>query len=124
MVAARSSVRVNVAIEAGIAEIAVIVATGSRAATGSSNKDRSKGRIDPLVAAVMAVGHAARMPAPTVRRLNEELNAVLASPDARALLAREGADPRPSTPSNFRNLIHSDIVRWGQLAKQANIQID
>ena len=67
---------------------------------------------------------AARMPAPTVRRLNEALNAVLASPDARALLAREGADPRPSTPSNFRNLIHSDIVRWGQLAKQANIQID
>lgn len=66
----------------------------------------------------------ARMPVPMVKRLNEELNAVLALPDVREILAREGAAPQPSTPEEFRSLIRSDVARWTQLIKDAGIQLD
>ena len=66
----------------------------------------------------------ARTPANIVKRLNEELNAALASPDIKELLAREGASPRPGTPEDFGKLIRSDITRWNRLIKDANIQIE
>jgi tripartite-type tricarboxylate transporter receptor subunit TctC len=65
-----------------------------------------------------------RLPTAVVKRLNEKLNAVLALPDVRELLAREGAAPHPGMPEDFRNLIHSEIARWGQLINDANIQIE
>jgi tripartite-type tricarboxylate transporter receptor subunit TctC len=66
----------------------------------------------------------ARMPAGMVKRLNEELNAVLALPDVKEVLAREGTTPQPSTPEEFGNLIRSDITRWTRLIKDNNIQVE
>jgi tripartite-type tricarboxylate transporter receptor subunit TctC len=66
----------------------------------------------------------ARMPAGVVKRLNEELNAVLALPDVKELFTREGATPKPSTPQELGNLIRSDITRWTRLIKENGIQIE
>lgn len=66
----------------------------------------------------------AKMPAALVKRLNEELNAVLTQPDVRELLAREGAVPKPGTPEEFRVEIGSEIARWGKLIKEAKIEIE
>ena len=66
----------------------------------------------------------ARLPAPLLKRFNEELNAVLALPDVRELLAREGALPRPGTPEDFQKLIRSELARWSQLIKGTHIQLD
>ena len=66
----------------------------------------------------------ARLPAPVLKRLNEELNAVLALPDVREVLAREGAEPRPSTPEEFGKLISSDLARWGRLIKDTHIKVE
>ena len=66
----------------------------------------------------------AKLPAPVVQRLNAELNAALASPEVRDLLAREGAVPHPGTPEQFRTLIRTDLARWAQLIKDANIQTE
>jgi tripartite-type tricarboxylate transporter receptor subunit TctC len=66
----------------------------------------------------------ARMPPAVLKRLNEELNAVLSLPDVRETMAREGAGPQTSTPEEFRSLIRSDIARWSQLIKDANIQLE
>ena len=66
----------------------------------------------------------ARLPAPVVKRLNDELNAVLALPEMREVLAREGATPRPSTPEEFGKLIGSDLARWAKLIKDAHIQVE
>lgn len=66
----------------------------------------------------------ANMPPAVVQRLNTELNAVLAQPDMRDLLAREGATPRPSTPAAFATLIQTEIGRWAKVIKDANIQIE
>ena len=66
----------------------------------------------------------ARLPAPIVKRLNEELNAVLATPEMKDMLAREGASPRPGTPDDFAKLIRAELARWTKLIKDANIQIE
>ncbi len=66
----------------------------------------------------------ARMPAPIVKRLNDELNAVLVMPEVRDMLTREGAAPQPSSPEEFRNVIRADIARWSKLIKDANIQLE
>ncbi|MDM0021821.1 tripartite tricarboxylate transporter substrate binding protein [Variovorax saccharolyticus] len=66
----------------------------------------------------------ARLPAPVVKRLNEELNAVLALPDVSELLAREAATPKPGTPGQFGQLIRDDFTRWNRLIKDAHIQAE
>ena len=66
----------------------------------------------------------ARLPPPIVKRLNEELNAVLALPEVRELLAREGATPRPGTPQEFGKLIGAELARWGKLIKEAHIRTE
>jgi tripartite-type tricarboxylate transporter receptor subunit TctC len=59
-----------------------------------------------------------------VTRMNQELNAVLATPEFKELLAREGATPQPTTPAEFGTLIHTELNRWTQLIKDAQIPIE
>jgi tripartite-type tricarboxylate transporter receptor subunit TctC len=66
----------------------------------------------------------ARTPAAILKRLNEELNAILALPDMQALLAREGATPQPGTPAEFRAVVQGDLARWTGLIKDSNIQVE
>jgi tripartite-type tricarboxylate transporter receptor subunit TctC len=64
------------------------------------------------------------LPAPVLKRLNDELNTALGLADVRDLLAREGATPRPGTPEGFSNLIRSEVARWSQLIKDAHIELE
>ena len=66
----------------------------------------------------------ARLPAPIVKRLNEELNAALSQPDGTEQLAREGAMALPGKPGEFGSLIRSEVVRWTKLIKDNNIQLE
>ena len=66
----------------------------------------------------------ARMPPAIVTRLNQELNAVLALPDVKELLAGEGASPQPTTPEQFGALIRSDLMLWTRLIKEQNIHVE
>lgn len=66
----------------------------------------------------------AAMPADVARRLNQELNAVLALPDVSEALAREGLEPRPGAPETLGTLVRTDIGRWGRLIRDNNIQVD
>ena len=66
----------------------------------------------------------AGMPAPVVRRLNDELRAVLDDASVKDVLARESATPQPSTPEELGALVRSDLARWTQLIKDRGIQID
>ena len=66
----------------------------------------------------------AKLPAAIVKQVNEALNAALAMPEVRDLLAREGAVPHPGTPEQFATLIGSDLARWNKLIKDANIQTE
>jgi len=66
----------------------------------------------------------AKMPPALVKRINEELNAVLAVPEVKDVLAREAATPRPGTADEFGKLIANDLERWSKLIKEAKIQVE
>jgi tripartite-type tricarboxylate transporter receptor subunit TctC len=66
----------------------------------------------------------ARMPPEVVKRVNDELNAVLVQPEVRELLAREVAVPTPGTPDDFGKLMAFEVTRWSKLIKDANIKME
>jgi tripartite-type tricarboxylate transporter receptor subunit TctC len=65
----------------------------------------------------------ANLPAPIVKRLNEEINKLLASPELRQRLSGEALEPMPMSPEQFGQYMRDDIARWSRLAKARNIEI-
>ena len=61
-------------------------------------------------------------PASVVKRLNTEVNAVLARPDIRARIEETtGGEISTTTPEELRTRIDSDVKRWVQLVADAKI---
>jgi tripartite-type tricarboxylate transporter receptor subunit TctC len=66
----------------------------------------------------------ANLPAPIVKRLNEEINKLLESPDLRERLSGEALEPMPMSPAEFGKYMRDDIAKWSKLAKDRNIQLN
>lgn len=66
----------------------------------------------------------AGLPTPIVKKINDALNAALAQPDVKELLAKQGGTPRPGTPDAFGNLVRADLARWTALVKEKGIQTE
>lgn len=66
----------------------------------------------------------ARTPAAIIRRLNAELNAVLADPAVRERLAVLGIDPTPGTPEQFLEDMRRDLGKYGPVVKAAGIKVE
>jgi tripartite-type tricarboxylate transporter receptor subunit TctC len=66
----------------------------------------------------------ANMPSPIVKRLNEEINKLLANPDLRERLSSEALEPMPMSPEQFGQYMRDDIDKWSRLAKARNIQLN
>jgi tripartite-type tricarboxylate transporter receptor subunit TctC len=60
-------------------------------------------------------------PPDVVKRLNAEVNAIVATAEFKEFLLKEGALPFPVSPAEFAATIAADIPRWKKLAKQQNI---
>jgi len=63
-------------------------------------------------------------PQPIVQRLNAELVKVLAMPDIRAALAKQGADPAGGSPEQFAVFMREESARWREVVKQAGIKAE
>jgi tripartite-type tricarboxylate transporter receptor subunit TctC len=61
-------------------------------------------------------------PAPIVARLQAEIAQALKLPEVKERLAADGAEPVGSTPAEFATLIKSEIEKWANVARNANIQ--
>jgi tripartite-type tricarboxylate transporter receptor subunit TctC len=66
----------------------------------------------------------AKLPEAIARRLNDEINKALATPELRERLAGEALEPMPMTPAQFAQYIRDDIARWSKLARERKIEID
>ena len=66
----------------------------------------------------------ANMPADIVKRLNDEINKAIATPELRQRLAGEALDPMPMTPAEFGKFMEEDIAKWAKLAKERNISLE
>jgi len=63
-------------------------------------------------------------PREIVDRLNKEINAVLASPAAKAKLKDLGETPLGGTADEFAKLIASETERWGKVVKFSGAKVD
>ena len=70
------------------------------------------------------VGAPKETPVEIIKKLNEEINAVLADPTIRAQFANLGAEPMPMTPDEFGKLIADEVDKWAKVIKFANIKVD
>src|SRR6478736_6673510 len=59
----------------------------------------------------------ANLPAPIVKRLNDEIDKLLQSPDLAERLSGEALQPMPMTPEQFGLYMRDDIDKWSKLAK-------
>ncbi|KOF53168.1 LacI family transcriptional regulator [Achromobacter sp. DMS1] len=63
-------------------------------------------------------------PAPVISKLNAEIRRALASPEMLKQLKAQGAQPLGSTPQEYGDYIKSEIKRWGEVVKAANVQLN
>jgi tripartite-type tricarboxylate transporter receptor subunit TctC len=72
--------------------------------------------------------HGLLVPAGTPRRIIDRLNAecvaILRSPEVRAQLASEGAEPIGNTPDQYAAQIAAEIRKWGKLIRERGIRAD
>ncbi len=65
----------------------------------------------------------ARLPAPIVARLNDEVGQILKEPAVLEKLATIGALPVGGTPAEFDAFIRNDIARWQRVVKARGIKV-
>ncbi|MES2977228.1 MAG: tripartite tricarboxylate transporter substrate binding protein [Pseudomonadota bacterium] len=70
----------------------------------------------------VAVAGPVGLPANVVDTLNKAITAAIATPDMEQKLATLGFAPMPLSPAQLKNFAGTEIVKWNQLAKDANIE--
>lgn len=75
-------------------------------------------------ATVFGVLAPAKTPAAVIARLNKDMVAILKSAESKAALAARGLEAVGSTPQEYGAQIRDEFVRYGRIAKAANIRID
>jgi len=63
-------------------------------------------------------------PRALVDSLNAEVHRILALPDVRERFSGLGADPIPSTPEKFTQVMKGDAEKWGRIIKQAGVRAE
>lgn len=64
-------------------------------------------------------------PPDIIKKLNHDMVEVLHEPDVVALFAKQGVvDVVASTPEKFKQLVASEIKKWGAVVKAANIKLE
>ena len=66
----------------------------------------------------------ANMPAPIVQRLSKEIIEMLKQKDVTDRMLAEGTVPTPSGPEEFTAYIKSELKKWGEVVKMANIKAE
>jgi len=66
----------------------------------------------------------AATPRAVVDRLNAEIVKALQSPDVRAKLAAQGAEPLGSTPDEYAAYVRKELERWARVVKATGVTIE
>ena len=63
-------------------------------------------------------------PQPIVEKIAASIAEALRTPEVRERLAQDSAEPIGSTPAEFSGLVRSELVKWADIARAANIQAE
>jgi tripartite-type tricarboxylate transporter receptor subunit TctC len=66
----------------------------------------------------------ARLPEPISKKLNAEINALLATQELRDKLSGEALEPMPMTPEEFGRYIEAEIAHWTRVARANHIEAE
>jgi len=66
----------------------------------------------------------AGMPAAVTKKLNDEINKAIGTPELQKRLSGEALDVMPMSPEQFGQFMQADIAKWAKLAKERNITLD
>ena len=66
----------------------------------------------------------AATPAAIVNKLSAEIAAAIKSPEVRDFMLKEGADAVGSTPQEFTTYFRSEVARYAEVIKAANIRVE
>lgn len=64
------------------------------------------------------------LPAPIAAKLNEALNAALATPAVQQKFAEQGSNTEPSTPAEAAALVRRDHRKWGEVIRTQHLKFD
>jgi tripartite-type tricarboxylate transporter receptor subunit TctC len=64
------------------------------------------------------------LPADILKKLNEDIAAVLATPDVGKRLASLGADPAPLSSEDFGGFVRDEIAKWAKVVKESGAKVD
>ena len=70
------------------------------------------------------IGAPRATPAEIIDKLNREVNAVLAEPEAKARLAELGMTPVGGSAAEFRRVIADETEKWGKVVRFSGARID
>lgn len=63
-------------------------------------------------------------PGAVLERLRRETTTVLQNPETTKRLQDDAAEPMNLTPAEFRKMIHDEVKKWSDVAKQAGIRVE
>jgi len=66
----------------------------------------------------------AATPGAVLAKLHGEIDRILAQPDTRELLLKQGAEAQPLSDTAFRELLKTEYERWGKVIREAKIKVD
>jgi len=64
----------------------------------------------------------AGLPQEIVARLNSEIRAHLSEPEVAQRIRALGSEPVPGSPSDFREIVSSDLDRWNAVVADGKIE--
>jgi len=67
---------------------------------------------------------APKTPAPIVRKLNEEILAIVNLPEVRERLLTFGATPLPGTPDDLRRQLAREVPAWRKVIQDAGLKAE
>jgi tripartite-type tricarboxylate transporter receptor subunit TctC len=65
----------------------------------------------------------AKTPEAIVGKISADIGTVLRTPEAKRVLNDQGAEPEPNSPPVFTQFVNTEVKKWLDLAKAANIKL-
>ncbi|SNT38264.1 Tripartite-type tricarboxylate transporter, receptor component TctC [Noviherbaspirillum humi] len=63
-------------------------------------------------------------PAAIVNKMNAEINQLLALPEVKEAMAKQGVNPTVGPPERFGNLLRNELKLWSQVVSRGKISVD
>jgi tripartite-type tricarboxylate transporter receptor subunit TctC len=103
-----------------------IAVTGSKRSTAAPDVPTVSESGVPgfLVTTWYGVSAPAKTPRPIIDKLHSEIVRALNSPDLKARLTNDGADPVGNTPEQYTAFVEAEIVKWTKVIKAAGLKAE